>query len=482
MDIKVPAAALLLLCMAFSFACSGGSGGESSPAESAAPALTSAADPTQQAAAYETGAPAQTQEAIVDFDFPDYSSFRGFDGNSTNIFETEDSIYICSQGWVYFSDKEYKDWMPLCPRPDCKHDTEDCGAYIGTGSIQYGDGYIYYMEGTGFDASALKYPVLCRMKLDGNGHERIAEIPQLQPRDESFHPYSNRWDCFASNKYFFLRGVFYDFGEDGGMPGTEVHTYAVDMQNGSITKLFEGLDDPDLGKCFAMLEGRGSKLYGQMLYSDYGGVNTIVELDLESGEVKELCEFAPQLRTLEEVSYLKDDALYFIDFDLPNDKKTLYRLELDTCELTELKQASIKNSHWKVHDGYANLYYGIGSNKLKPAERGFYISNEDYEIVSFVAYADYPEVYWQYYGDLLSVYNEQYSETREEPDLLITLSYITKDYIFGCGPDVDGELVEAYRENPGILLIYNPTGGIPLWYLDKKDIGSDSLMWKKWEP
>lgn len=471
--------AALLLCVAFSLGCAGNGGGDALATQAA-----QTPDAVQQtdAAPVQTSLPDDEQKEAFDYDFPDYSSFRGFDGLSTRIVETEDSIYIDYCGWLYFSDKEYKEFMPLCPRPDCRHDTEDCSSYIGSTSIQYGNGYIYYMEGTDLDPSTLNYPSLCRMKADGTAHERIFTLPEPEPRDQDFVPDCNRWDCFACNHYFFLRGVYSDFDDDG-VPSFETHVYSIDLLTGNITELFEDQADPEVsGSGFMMLEGRGSKIYGQMLYSDHGGKNKIVEVDLESGHTKELCDFEPQLRTLERVSYIKDEALFFIDFDMPKDKQTLYRLDLNTCELVEVKQDSAKNSLWKDHDGYNGLFYRVGAKSRKPENRGLYICSENFELVDFAAYADYPEIYRQYYGDLLNVYNELYADTHEEPFLGITLSYITKDYIFGCGPGVSQETVEAYRENPDIQFVYNPTGCIPLWYLDKKDIGTGNLQWKKWAP
>lgn len=67
---------------------------------------------------------------------------------------------------IYYLEKDMNQWRPLCAKPECSHNTEDCNAYLTTAGIYWDEGYIYYYMG---DA-------LWRMKPDGSEHEKIKRI------------------------------------------------------------------------------------------------------------------------------------------------------------------------------------------------------------------------------------------------------------------------------------------------------------------
>ena len=51
---------------------------------------------------------------------------------------------------MYF-DASTKDVIPVCAKPDCKHDDYDCNSYLGKGeyllfSVYYYNGYVYVLK------------------------------------------------------------------------------------------------------------------------------------------------------------------------------------------------------------------------------------------------------------------------------------------------------------------------------------------------
>ena len=149
------------------------------PAPTEAVQTACTAEPT----AAETETPNKNDISVMDFDSAYCNS------GIQQIIAANNSIYFTCEKYdeklhttyaiVYFSDKEYKEWMPLCSRPDCMHNNKDCNAVLeDCASLKmwlYGD-HIYYMLNEG--ESAAMVPELWRMKLDGTDHERL-KVPKL---------------------------------------------------------------------------------------------------------------------------------------------------------------------------------------------------------------------------------------------------------------------------------------------------------------
>lgn len=93
---------------------------------------------------------------------------------------------------IKYIDYETRQEIYLCNKPNCKHDNEDCSAYIDSISVEmyvYG-GSIYLVSSSGdttvmsVDAqenismdTVKEAPVIYRMNLDGTGKEKIFELP-----------------------------------------------------------------------------------------------------------------------------------------------------------------------------------------------------------------------------------------------------------------------------------------------------------------
>ena len=130
-----------------------------------------------------------------------------------DIFETDDAYYyMCDQAGgaaeggniqciIWFSDKAYKDWMPLCFKPECRHRDGKCNALCEGPTKHtftfYGQ-HIYYLVTV--STEFFDEVQLWRMKLDGSEHELM-----LTPELEHNVDYAGA-DSVSWTVDFFLRG------------------------------------------------------------------------------------------------------------------------------------------------------------------------------------------------------------------------------------------------------------------------------------
>lgn len=76
-----------------------------------------------------------------------------------------------SKFMMYADKSNSANWIYLCNKPNCRHNNEDCNAYIGdisdsAGVWIYKDHIYYYTWGQ-----------LCRMDMDGSNHEAVRDLP-----------------------------------------------------------------------------------------------------------------------------------------------------------------------------------------------------------------------------------------------------------------------------------------------------------------
>ena len=72
---------------------------------------------------------------------------------SHNFARAENGYYFMAdngKSLMYF-DASTKDVIPVCAKPDCKHDDYDCNSYLGKGehllfSVYYYNGYVYVLK------------------------------------------------------------------------------------------------------------------------------------------------------------------------------------------------------------------------------------------------------------------------------------------------------------------------------------------------
>ena len=181
----------------------------------------------------------------------------------------EDGVLVLENGGlVAFYDYQIEEYLPFCSKPNCKHQTEECGAVAlaaGTDWIGYHKGAVYYCD----SRSGTK---LYTADLDGEN------VKQLGTYDHQMS-----W-----GKKIFYDGHVYlvtnnnRFEEDGSYQGVQTELLEIDLENGEARTLIEAREYTRPGyDLLGIFEG---KLY----YVDRIDSNCLMELNLQTGETEKL--------------------------------------------------------------------------------------------------------------------------------------------------------------------------------------------------
>ncbi len=101
-----------------------------------------------------------------------YEDYIIYGSNIDSYIETSTGSYYIDESYVYYTDRGNTKYVKLCGKPDCKHNSEDCNAYIGPSSIGAYKDHIYWWR---FDFTERGLS-LYRMDLDGSNHEKVKNI------------------------------------------------------------------------------------------------------------------------------------------------------------------------------------------------------------------------------------------------------------------------------------------------------------------
>ena len=368
------------------------------------------------------------------------------------ILETEDTVYYLFENYLYFSDKEYKDFMPLCSRPNCDHIDENCDAYVCTksGIWIYGD-HIYYVDAVddGYDEIPYTEPALWRIKLDGSQHEKVMQLPLP---DYGYTPFRNRWEYTYTNKYLRVSNTAYENEMMRAGEG-DWRSYIIELDSLEVRDLYSS-EDPETPIYSGMaLAGDGTKLYGlrsSVQYPDSRRSDLVV-IDLETFEGRIIGTLEAELDYFGGAFMLLDDAFEYICWDPSVGELSIWRMDLETGENSLLVKGSnkeIKGTYMDWSDHYIVDDYTRGDE----SENGFYVLDADLNVVDRAMYANAPE---------------------EVKDLRVFLQ--TDSYIFAAPPILmDPDDPDSWSSSAAFA--------IPTWYIDKSEIGTGSLAWRRWAP
>lgn len=385
------------------------------------------------------------------------------------IYETDDSIYFLLNGIMYLSDKENKDLIPLCARPDCGHNNIDCSAYtdalaftIYGDSIYYIDGFYdnnYFLDGvyiddlTEFDIDDNEnelhvpvdntHPALWRMKLDGTAHEKIMELEI--PKTDFIATFNSWLFCFSNR--FLIAGC-----RQAGDTNEAFDMYTLALDTLELHPASCGWADLALN-IPVFMAGRGDKLYCMITDSvnnmaDGTQVNYICELNCATGALRKIGAASEDLFANEFCFYLDEDALYYTCWKPGDQERRICRCMLDSGESIEAARGGYNDVEWNQFDWQNGMLFKDYRNDNDSMQKGIYYTDLDFKRVDFHPYAD--------------------DELETVSKAKIKAFFQTESYIFGVGPS-------KYNT-------YGAQNGLPKWYIDKADIGSGNLMWKRWTP
>ena len=420
---------MLIVITLFSVGCAG----SSRPAvqNSDAPSGSQAAEQTEMT---------DDRHYVLDYHYGSLGSL----GTSNSILETDDAVYYLYDELLYFSDKQYKDFMPLCPRPDCHHDDRDCGAYIGEtlNGIWIYDKYIYYVDPMRKSETAMvTYPVLRRLRLDGTQHNDVMKLPAPEFDRQ---PERNQWSVFYMNKYMWVTCI--SFEKAVSIMPDETYVYRIDLEDMSVNETLSG---PGW-----MLSENGRDMYclATETTKDSDGFSrvskyTLTHYDIETGETRSIGDLEMPdgllLSYMEGVFGVYGNRFVYVFWNDAPARTMLYSMDLSTGESILLGEGDGSEKWPGIFDwtnGYFIRHYKPGVEDS--SEWGLYVYDLDLNEADRYLYAGTPDA-----------------------DIDRTIFLQTDSYIFACS---------------GNGMSY--ASAMPEWYIDKADIGTGNLMWKRWAP
>ena len=101
-----------------------------------------------------------------------YEDYIIYGANIDSYIETSTGSYYLDKKYIYYTDKGSVKYVKLCGKPDCKHNSEDCNAYIGETTIGLYKDHIYWWGRDDREQGLSLY----RMDLDGSNHEKVKNI------------------------------------------------------------------------------------------------------------------------------------------------------------------------------------------------------------------------------------------------------------------------------------------------------------------
>ena len=362
------------------------------------------------------------------------------------IFETDDAVYFLCRGRLYISDKQYKEFIPLCAKPNCDHDNEDCSAMLGENVTSFWiyDKYIYYIwDGLGPDESAaVTHPVLYRMGLDGYDHEKVIQLPEHQV---DYTPGFCSWSYIFSNKYLFVtHSLAKTTPAMGGKLDTGSFIITLDDLNA------KAVDTAGLG---FPVYGRGSQLFcfGTEKSGERNYVPFFSVYDFETDEFRRIGEAEGWIDVYDGGNAVAGDKVVYLDWDQQNHIISLHAMDIETGENELLATGNEYKVKWLVFDWSTQTLFRsyLGRNDGPEEETrpnwGLYVCDLNGNELVKSLYEDLPEDFFE-----------------------ARLTYQTDNYIFAVPPDDEGSFGTALT--------------LPTWYIDKSEMGTENFGWRRWAP
>ena len=483
----------LLLLSAFLLAFAGCGGKEPAEALATEPVITTEqADSTEHAISTERasvtesaadGTPAPSESARF------YRLQGGcfFSADYRCFLETDQAVYTTAhkdiktdEGWVkanyvLFSDKEYMDWMPLCGKPECMHDSLDCNAFFedpGTARMWLYGEHFYYFTGT----ESLGMPKLMRMKLDGSEHEVMYKgggVAVYPPEATSvggsggsveFH---DKYAFVTFNFHYSYTGLDQDLHK-------ERRIFMFDLDDPSEPHELVFTDESgDTENRFCVSAGDGDTVYSVEQNSDYDEQtdvlinhnSSVYKYDIAAQTRVKLCDLpiiSQQCR-----GWLYNGKLYCVGADeheqdhmvypeqgrpyvenFPGQRLMIVTVDVETGEIEIVNTAAREEAPWFcVFNGY--VLGTVHETSVCELELGTYIY------------------------DLSGNFICRIPPVEGTPNVIV--EYIVDDFFFG----VQGVVSFMVDKNDEKIFDHNETHG-PGWYFAADMIGKEDIAWQRW--
>ena len=280
-----------------------------------------------------------------------YTEYRQSDSVDNVFLETPAGSYYLANYYVYFAEHGCLDYIKLCGKPDCTHDTEDCNAYIDSLRFAYYDGYIYYYV---MDYSKVGY-YLCRMNMDGTEHTEL------------------KWLCDASGvsacSGFFDNGYLYFATSGMGVVGnSQSKFYYTALDDDKAPE--ELVSTADIGDYMEVIPHSGSLYFCTYYTSDEVIIQRYM---IDSGKWSTIEGWSLY------GSYFGDDKAYCYK---PSDG--FYEYDYDTETMTRVKEADFLGRSGAYYQKDYIYVVQASDTKIADTETTFYIYDRSYNLVDSI--------------------------------------------------------------------------------------------------
>lgn len=265
--------------------------------------------------------------------------------------ETPEGYYYQNDNLIYFCQRGGDAFYPLCSKPNCAHNDENCNAWCGV-AFGYYNGALYAVLS---DATLGQYD-LVRMNPDGTDHTVVTHFAPRQGGGYQF--------CFHQGKLYIYASA------DLSLPLEEQtdRLILLDLSDNSQTEPFS--DFFREGNRFSILSLYGDKLYVLAQEDPAQEDFCVMELDCATGRARELLSL--QLG----IVYATDTTFCYLEPGVGFRECDLKSGEIKDCGLP------VNDAWWAAYDEDYIYLMGYGRNDDK--DHTLYFLSRDYELLDQV--------------------------------------------------------------------------------------------------
>ena len=339
-------------------------------------------------------------------DTGDYQSCWATD--SHNFARAENGYYFMAdngKSLMYF-DMDTKNVIPVCAKPDCRHDDYECNSYLGNGEyllfgVYYYRGYIYMLKNNMGNAE------LVQISSDGATRREIADV---FPTDGG-----NSLDVVFNDNKAYIYDHCGNFLDANSNKESEVSIQEVDLKSGTVKKAYSIIDT---NVSFNHAKNYGNKLFFLMRKSrekigtDEKSASRIMETkglyayDYYSGIVEtvmegNICDYSIDEANGTIYYFESGKGLYKCNINNDTNSILLYKAEKDCMQCTmsyDGRYIYLNNTDWAASStggkGMSCRIFdtdGILINRIDNPWNGYgeiYFGDDKY---MFSTFADYDE-------------------------------------------------------------------------------------------
>lgn len=272
---------------------------------------------------------------------------------------------------LYFCPRDGDSFRPLCSKPNCKHEDENCNAFLGVapGGLGYYNGALYTVVEVKRQWNVVKF------NLDGTDHQVAATIDDKDWEDCSVQP------IFHHGKLFLFCRASYDLPLEEQTDHLVVMNLTDFSQKEIATEFLRTARLPSpfiFYKDKLYLLGTGDKSQTYENYNPYD--ERLFEVDANTGEVR------PVLSQYTNALYVTDSTLYFFEPDLTavgykagtvNPGFREYDVEGGTVKDCGLP---VEDILWVRYD--EDYIYALGAPGNDEKDQTLYVLSRNYELLN----------------------------------------------------------------------------------------------------